>query len=224
MKRDKPIILCVISSFPPVKGGEATYAQDFVFAMEKYLHNDILEIYVLSHVEHIQSDNYERKGKIHIYRIFDSLRFFSRNFAFLKLYRRILAIRPDIVHLQYSAIPNGRYGGLLGEPLFLLFLLLKLRSIPVYVTQHSIWLPDQARERIYEKTKSRVLSVLGVLYLRIFTHFFVRSPNKLFLLVNLPNSILTKRFAEEFHIPLHKIQEEVHGVWIDGDKWSNANP
>jgi glycosyltransferase involved in cell wall biosynthesis len=218
MKRDKPIRLCVITSFPPVKGGEATYAQDFVFAMERYFYNDIHEIYVLSHTEHRQSYKYEKKGKIHIFRIFDSLSFLSRNLAFLKLYIRILSIRPDIVHLEYSTIPNGRYGGLLGEPLILLLLLLRLISIPVYVTQHSVWLPEQVRERIYEKTKNKSLSSLSVIYLKIFTRFFGMMPNKLFLLVNLRNSKVTTKFAEEYRIPLHKIMEELHGVWVDIDK------
>jgi glycosyltransferase involved in cell wall biosynthesis len=98
-----------------------------------------------------------------------------------------------------------------------------LKSIPLYVTQHSIWLPEQARERIYEKTKSKALSVLGVLYLKVFTHFFGKMPNKLFLLVNLRNSRLTKRFAAEYHIPLQKIKEEVHGVWVDSDRQPISN-
>lgn len=185
--------------------------------MEKYFDDKIDGIYVLSHTEGRQLDKYEKKGKIHVFRIFDSLSF-SRNFAFLKLYTKILSIRPDIVHFHYSTIPNGRYGGLLGESLFILFFLLKLKRIPVYVTQHSIWFPEQARERIHEKTKNKALSLLGVLYLKVFTHFFGKMPDKLFLLVNLRNSELTKKFAEEYNIPLYKIKEEVHGVWVDIDK------
>jgi glycosyltransferase involved in cell wall biosynthesis len=216
----RKIRLCVITSFPPVMGGEATYAQDFVTAMENYLGEELDSIYVLTHTEGKGSKSHERKGKIHVFRIFDSLSLRDKNIAFLKLLAKIRTIRPDVVHLEYSTIPNGRYGGMLGESLFILFFLLRLTHIPLFITQHSLWLPEQAQERIYEKTKSKILSSLGVLYLKIFTHLFAKMPNRLFLLVNLRNSELTRIFSKEFNIPRCKIREEVHGVWVDVDTLS----
>jgi hypothetical protein len=58
------------------------------------------------------------------------LSLWDRNIAFLKLFTRIRNIQPNVVHLEYSTIQNGRYGGILGESLFVLLLLLKLRSVP----------------------------------------------------------------------------------------------
>jgi glycosyltransferase involved in cell wall biosynthesis len=205
----------LITSFPPVKGGEATYAQDFVSAMEKYMHEKIDSIYVLTHSEGEGPEIYERRGKIHILRVFNSLSLWDRNIAFLKLFTRIRNIQPNVVHLEYSTIPNGRYGGILGESLFVLFLLLRLLRVPLYVTLHSVWLPDQARERICQKTKNRIISILGVLYLKLFMSIFARIPNRLFILVNKSRSLVTKRFSQEFNIPVHKIREEIHGVWLE---------
>lgn len=205
----------MITSFPPVKGGEATYAQDFVSAMEKYMHEKIDSIYVLTHSEGKELEIYERRGKIHILRVFNSLSLWDRNVAFLKLFTRIRNIQPNVVHLEYSTIPNGRYGGVLGESLFVLFLLLKLCRVPFYVTLHSVWLSDQARERICQKTKNRIISILGVLYLKLFMSIFARMPNRLFILVNKSYSLVTKRFSQEFHVPIHKIREELHGVWLE---------
>ena len=117
--------------------------------------------------------------------------------------------------MQYSTIPYGRYGGLLGESLFILFLLLKLVHIPLCITLHSLWLPDQAEERIYEKTNSKILSRFGKWYLKIFTYLLSRFPQKLFLLVNIKRSRLADEFCQAYHIPQYKVKEEVHGAWVE---------
>jgi hypothetical protein len=45
------IRICLVSSYTPVKGAEATYAKDFVPSLERYFANEITELYVLSHTE-----------------------------------------------------------------------------------------------------------------------------------------------------------------------------
>jgi len=165
-------------------------------------------------VEGRESSYFEKKGKVQVFRLFDSLRF-SRNFAFVKIFLKIINIHPDLVHLQYSTIPNGRYGGLLGESLFILFLLLKIVRIPLYITFHSLWLPDQAEERIYEKTRKKFLSKLAKWYLKIFTYIFSRFPQKLFLLVNIRGSRLTQEFCRVYNIPHSNVKEEIHGAWVE---------
>jgi glycosyltransferase involved in cell wall biosynthesis len=209
------IKICLVSSFPPVKGGEATYAQNFALALERYFSSEITEISVLSHTEGEESNKYEKNGKVQIFRLFDSLSFLSRNLAFAKIFLKIRSIHPDLVHLHYSTIPNGKYGGLLGESLFILFLLLKIMRVPSYITMHSLWLPEQAEERMYEKTKNKTLAKLARSYLKMFMYLFGRLPQKLFLLVNIRGSTLTKEFCRAYHIPLWKVREEIHGVWVE---------
>jgi glycosyltransferase involved in cell wall biosynthesis len=209
------IRICLVSSFPPVKGGEAWYAQNFVSAIDTYLANEISEIHVLSHFEGKTLNPYENNGKVHVYRLYDSLDFISRNIAFLRIFRKIIRIRPDVVHLEYSAIPFGRYGGFLGESLFLLFLLLKMLHIPIYVTLHSLMLPDQVQERAFERVKNKALAVLAKRYFIGFTHYFGRMVQTLFLLVNTKNSKLIRRFCIAYDLSSSHVKEEVHGIWID---------
>jgi glycosyltransferase involved in cell wall biosynthesis len=204
----------LVSSFPPVKGGESSYAQNFVSALEKYFAKEISEIHVLCHSEGEKSNKYEKNGKVQIFRLFNSLSFLGRNFAFIKIFLKILDIRPDIVHMEYSTIPNGRYGGVLGESLFILFILLKLMRIPSYITMHSLWLPDQAEDRMYEKVKNRAAAKIAKAYLKIFMYLFGRLPQKLFLLVNIRGSSITKEFCRAYHIPLERVKEEIHGIQV----------
>ena len=190
------------------------YARDFVSALERYYPNEITEINVLTHTEGIKTNQHERKGKVHVFKLFDSLSF-SRNFAFAKILLKVIRVHPDFVHLQYSTIPNGRYGGLLGESLFILFLFLKIMRVPLYITLHSLWLPEQAEDRINEKSKNNYLSKLARWYLKIFTFLFSLFPKKLFLLVNIKGSKLAEEFCQAYHIPKNRIREETLGVWAE---------
>jgi glycosyltransferase involved in cell wall biosynthesis len=190
------------------------YAKDFVSALERYYPNEITEINVLTHTEGIKTNEHEIKGKVHVFKLFDSLSF-GRNLAFVKILFKVIKIHPDLVHLQYSTIPNGRYGGLLGESLFILFLFLKIMRIPLYITLHSLWLPKQAEERINEKNKNKYLSKLAKWYLKIFTFLFSLFPKKLFLLVNIKGSKLAEEFCHGYHISKNRIKEETLGVWSE---------
>ena len=182
--------------------------------MEKYYPNEITEVNVLTHTEGVKANQREIKGKVHVFKLFDSLSF-GRNLAFVKILLKVIKIHPDLVHLQYSTIPNGRYGGLLGESLFVLFLFLRIMRIPLYITLHSLWLPDQAEDRINEKSKNKYLSKLAKWYLKIFTFLFSLFPKKLFLLVNIRGSKLAEEFCQAYHIPKSRIREETLGVWAE---------
>jgi glycosyltransferase involved in cell wall biosynthesis len=207
-----PIRICLVSAFPPVKGGASSYTQNYVRAIETYLSREITEIHVLSHIEGKKAEKYENYGKIHVNRLFNSCTFLSRNFSFLKIFRKIMQIRPDIVHFEYG--PNGEYGGLFGEPLLILFFLLKIIDIPFYVTLHSAWLPAQAQQRAYERTKNKLLSILAKYYFAFFMHFFGTMPQKLLIVVNKRGSKLTDNFSQAYHISRDHIKEELHGIWM----------
>ena len=184
--------------------------------MEKYLKDQISEIHVLTHTEgevghkDLQTDDNSRIG---VYRLFDSSDTLGKHLAFIKIFSAIKRIRPDVVHFQYSPLPKGKYGGLIGEPLLILFLLLKLMHIPFFVTLHSIWLPEQAKARLYELTRSRILSYFAWHYFKTVTHFFGIMPKNLFLLVARRDSTVIKRFSKTYHIPLSHLREELHGIW-----------
>jgi glycosyltransferase involved in cell wall biosynthesis len=207
------IRICLVSSYPPVQTGESSYVQSYVHALETYLNKEITEIHILSHVDgNKKSQNNTDGSKIRVYRLFDSNRFLSKNLSFLKIFRKIRQIRPDLVHFHYAPIPRNKFGGLLGEPLLILFLMLKITQIPFFVTLHSIWHPDEAEKRAFELTKNRVLSKLAKHYFKILMYFFGIMPDKLFLMVSNKNSKLTRAFSDAYHIPPNQLKEELHGL------------
>jgi glycosyltransferase involved in cell wall biosynthesis len=220
------IIICLVSSYPPIRAGESTYAQSYVNALLTYLDKEIDEIFVLSHVDgkKEQQENCQDGDKVKVYRLFNSRNFLSKNLSFLKIFRKIRKIRPDVVHFQYPPIPKSRFGGLLGEPLLPLFLLLKIIGIPFVVTLHSIWFPDEAEARAYELTKNRLLSKLAKHYFKILMYFFGRIPDKLFILVTNENTKIIQAFSHAYHIPPEKLRVELHGLRHFNKSAENSNP
>ena len=203
----------MVTSYPPIQTGESTYAQSYAHALKTHLGKEITEIYVLSHI-----DSKEKKtsdiddSKIKIYRLFDSDKFFSKNLSFLKIFRKIRQIHPDIVHFHYPPIPKNKFGGILGEPLILLFIMLKITKTPFVVTLHSIWYPDEVEKRAYELTGNKILSKMAKQYFKMLMYFFGILPNKLFLMVSSKNSRLIQAFSDAYHVPRKRLKEELHGL------------
>lgn len=212
-----------MSSYPPNIGGEANYVHNFISALKKYLANEIDEIHVLSHngekmAERRQSHSVT--GNVKIYRIFDSHNPVSKNFSFWKIFSTIRQINPDLIHFEYSPLPKpkGYYGGLLGEPLLILFLMLRVIRMPFFVTLHTMWWPDQVEERIVELTGNRLFCKPARYYFGFFTYLLGKLPHALFLLVPVSNPELLERYARIYHISPGKIREELHGMWLSNNK------
>jgi glycosyltransferase involved in cell wall biosynthesis len=207
------IRICLVSSYPPVQTGESTYVQSYAYALQTYLDKEITEIHILSHLDGMRKELNNTDGnKIRIYRLFDSNKFLSKNLGFLKIFGKIREIHPDLVHFHYPPIPKSRFGGLLGEPLLILFLLLKVTRIPFFVTLHSIWYPDEVEKRAYELSGNKMLSKLAKHHFKMLMYFFGILPEKLFIMVSSKNSKLTQAFSDAYHIPPKKLKEELHGL------------
>lgn len=183
--------------------------------MQTYLNKEFTEIHILSPL-----DNKEGKqnistndSKVKVYRLFDSHSLFDRNISFLKLFLKIKQIHPDIVHFYYAPIPKNRFGGLLGEPLLILFLMLKIIRIPFFVTLFSIWYPNQIEPRAYELTRNKLLSKLAKQYFKALMYFFGTLPNRLLIIVTAKNSEIIRSFSQAYHIPANHVKEELHGIW-----------
>lgn len=203
----------MVSSYPPVQTGESTYVQNYAYAVQKYLDKEITEIYILSHEEGAKKkSNNNDSNKIRVYRLFDSNKFLSKNLGFLKIFMKIREIRPDIIHFHYPPIPKSKFGGLLGEPLLPLFVLLRLTKTPFIVTLHSIWYPDEVEKRAYELSKNKILSKLAKQHFKVLMYLFGTLPDKLFIMVSSNNSKLTQAFSDAYHIPRKKLKEELHGL------------
>ena len=194
-------------------------------ALSKYLHDEITEIHVLSHNEGSGLSNKETEcaKNIVVHRLFDSTDAIKKNFAFIKIFFAIYRLHPNLVHFEYSPIPKGKYGGLIGETLLLLFFLLKLKRIPFFVTLHSIWLSDQAESRLFELIGNRIISKLAWYYFMMVMHFFGAMPKKLLLLVAKTDPEIIKIFSKTYKIPTSKLREELHGIWWEDNKELSGN-
>lgn len=210
----KPLKICIISSFPPNKGGESTYAFSYVKALEKYLGNKIEQIHVITFNEKKnEKDEQEKFVKVTIHRVFNSFDH-SRHFSFFKILRLILKLRPDFVHCEYSPTPFHNFGGLLGEPLLFLFLIVKrLLKIPVIVTLHTIWLPHEVKQRASEFSKNAVVRSLITKYFMGFMKFYSKVVDKFYLLSNTKSKKMVNDFCSSFNIPISHVGIELHGIW-----------
>jgi glycosyltransferase involved in cell wall biosynthesis len=182
-------------------------------ALRKYLNDEITEIHILSHNEGRGLSDKEDSKNIVVHRLFDSTEGIRKNFAFIKIFLAIYRLRPNLVHFEYSPMPKGKYGGLIGETLLLLFFLLKLKRIPFFVTLHSIWLSDQAESRLFELIGNRFISKLAWYYFMTVMHFFGTMPKRLLLLVAKTDPEIVKKFSKTYKIPTSKLREELHGIW-----------
>jgi glycosyltransferase involved in cell wall biosynthesis len=126
------------------------------------------------------------------------------------------------VHFYYAPIPKNKFGGLLGEPLLILFLMLKIIRIPFFVTLFSTWYPHQIEPRAYELTKNRLVSKLAKQYFKSLMYFFGKLPNRLFIIVTAKNSKIIQSFSQAYHIPSDHVKEELHGIWRN-DKFAKGN-
>ena len=205
----------MVSTYPPIEAGESSYAASDVNALKTYLGKEVTEIHVLSPTndKEEQQNISPNNGKIWVHRLFDSHSLFDRSISFLKLFLKIKQIHPDIVHFYYAPIPKSKFGGLLGEPLLILFLMLKIIRIPFFVTLFSIWYSHQVEPRAYELTKNRLLSKLAKQYFKALMYFFGKLPNRLFIIVTAKNSKIIRSFCQAYHIPSDNVKEELHGIW-----------
>lgn len=213
-----PLKICIISSFPPNKGGESTYAYSYVKALENYLDNKIDQIHVLTFNEKKHDNEKTRQdGKITIHRLFNSFDS-SKHFSFFRMLRLILKIKPDFIHCEYSPTPFHNFGGLLGEPLLFLFLLSrKFLGIPILITLHTIWLPHEVRQRASELAKNRVVRSLITRYFVGFVKSFSRATDKFYLLSNTNSKKMVNDFCSSYHIQSSKVSIELHGIWRNED-------
>lgn len=194
-------------------------------ALSKYLHDEITEIHVLSHNEcsGLSDKETECAKNIVVHRLFDSTDAIKKNFAFIKIFFAIYRLHPKLVHFEYSPMPKGKYGGLIGETLLFLFFLLKLKRIPFFVTLHSIWLSDQAESRLSELIGNRIISKLAWYYFMMVMHFFGAMPKKLLLLVAKTDPEIINIFSKTYKIPTSKLREELHGIWWKDNEEVSGN-
>jgi glycosyltransferase involved in cell wall biosynthesis len=202
----------MITPFPPEEKGVAEYSKELIKAFNSTWSGVDARIsaYVISQILNQRDAQnwapiFPQNRRFLLMRGWNSKSLLNQ----FKLFKEILKIRPDVVHLQYG--PCSDYGGLLGEPFLILFGLLKLIQIPVIITLHSIWFADEIKIRAYERIRSRLLSRIAVIHFEFFIRTLFTLVDKVLVCVTHPCSEVTRRIAQIYDVPPCKIIETIHG-------------
>lgn len=211
------IKVCFITPFPPLKHGEAEYAWNYLKALIKLRSQTKFRFSVLSPTEEgkrlkdrIPTSAGSAVEQVTVKGVFRFGSNLERQLSSIMFLREILSIRPDLVHLSYA--PNPEYGGRLGEPLLIMFLVLKLLGIPIIVTLHNVWLPDDIKNRAIELGLGKTSSSLAVSYFGFFMRIFTRLVDKVLVCSSLERSSMISEFIDAYKLDKEKIEEEPHGA------------
>jgi glycosyltransferase involved in cell wall biosynthesis len=224
LENKKLLKICILSSFPPNKGGESTYADSYVKALNEFLKNKISQIHVITFTENKdEKTTTQISDKIVIHRVFNSYNF-SKHFSFFSLLGLIMKLRPDFIHCEYSPTPFHSFGGLLGEPLLILFgLIRKILRIPIFVTLHTVWLPHEVKQRATEISKNKLVRILITKYFILFIKAFARTVDKFYMLSNIPSNKMMTDFCTSYNISSSKVDIELHGIWKNYETDNEVN-
>lgn len=206
--------VCLVTPYPPQQKGTAEYAHMFIDALNRCSFQRHLQVRVISEFtrggQKSRTVLYPPKQNFILEREYSD-RLPCSNFSFLKIFKAILKDKPHVAHFYWP----GGFGGFLrdftGEPLLILFALLRLLSIRVAVTMHAVWLPQFAEKAAYKKTESRIIAKVVKAYFFIFMFILSHLANKILIGVVREHSTTTRRFAQSYKIPSSKMGEEPAG-------------
>ncbi|MDF1540151.1 MAG: glycosyltransferase, partial [Candidatus Thorarchaeota archaeon] len=144
----------------------------------------------------------EMNGKVDTLRIWKGR---SILYPFI-LFKKISRIRPHIVHVQFG--PHGNvYGGMFGEPMVFLLLLLKAIGIKTTMTLHSTWMTKQVVDRISTYKGIGRFAFLASAVFRIYMKFLGAGTTKIQLSTVKKNSDLRKQFLSEYKYNERNVDE-----------------
>src|SRR5438445_136513 len=196
----RPLRICFISPYPPEKEGVADYLALLVKTL--ITTDPRVEITVISQVDNSVSYNSEYIGQ-HL-RI---IRTWKPNSLASLLRIRSFLVRQkfDWVHLQYG--PYGKYGGVLGEPLLLLFAGLR-RHAKTAITLHTIWFPEGLGIRLRQKYRlnapsAKIIFLCFQVFLRVFCHLF----DRIILLTHTTDRRIANIVSSVFRVENQRLEE-----------------
>ncbi|MBD3405007.1 MAG: glycosyltransferase [Candidatus Lokiarchaeota archaeon] len=190
----------IISPLPPQKTGESPYTAKLI---EKLVELADVEIVAIAGPEADPLPN--KEGRVQTYPIWE-----GRNLLYpFRLLRRIRKLKPHIVHVQFG--PHGEvYGGLFGERMLILLLLLRLCGIKTTVTSHSTWMKNQVENRVRTYQKLGFFAPLAKGFFSIYMKLLDWGTDTIQLSTVKLSSALRRRFLEEYNISCRKVLEIPH--------------
>ena len=189
----------MISPLPPQKTGESQYTTKLIHGL---MQKKGINITVIAGKEAHPIVSNENITTLRIWN--------GRSFWYpIVLLRAIKRIRPHIVHVQFG--PHGKiFGGLFGEPMIVLLLLLRLIGIRTTITLHSTWMPNQAKERISQYKKLKRLAIMTPAFFKLYNHLLDWGASTIQLSTVKMESKLKRIFLQEYDVNPLKVLEIPH--------------
>ncbi|MHA1936207.1 MAG: glycosyltransferase, partial [Candidatus Thorarchaeota archaeon] len=190
----------MITTLPPQKTGESPYSASLI---QKLAKTGKVVVTAIAGAEAYPLSS--QGGTVETLGIWN-----GRSLAYpLTLFRRIKKIRPNIVHVQFG--PHGAiYGGLFGEMMIFLLLLLRFAGIKTTITLHSTWMTDQVVKRIRKYWMVNRFSILGPPLFKLYMRLLSWGTNVIQLSTVKIGSALRDRFLQEYQINPNKVVETPH--------------
>ncbi|MCX8170693.1 MAG: glycosyltransferase [Candidatus Bathyarchaeota archaeon] len=191
--------ICAITTWPPHPDGISLYsAQLYGHIGEK------IEVKILANIVDLREEKFGVEKKCEVVRCWKRG---SVTYPF-KIFSRVLAEKPDIIHLQHGWF---LYGGKIASLLFpLLLILLRLTGKPIIVTTHTI---IGEKPRLHEKNAMNLLARMAVIFL---TRIIVKLSTRVIVHNNLMRETLKNLYS--LHRECWKILVIPHGVKEPAEK------
>ncbi len=197
---NKMLRVVMISPLPPERFGEAKYTTELItrLASRKWL--DIIA------VTGTEADSLGVNGReIETHRVWNH----TSPLYPIRLLGLIRRLRPHLVHVQFG--PYGRlFGGLFGEIMLILLILLRTVGIRTTVTLHSTWMPEQVQQRVQQYKKLRRLAFLAPTFFRLYMRLLDWGTTSIQLSTVRMDSRLKREFIRQYRISPRKVLEIPH--------------
>jgi glycosyltransferase involved in cell wall biosynthesis len=192
--------IAIVSPLPPEKPGESVYTARLIKALAK---DPRLEIIAIGGPSAAPLDT--KVGHVKTAPIWR-----GRSLLYpLRLWRFIKRSRAHLVHVQFG--PHGDvYGGIYGEVMLVLLLLLKCTGVKTTVTLHSTWMTEDVTERIENTPRVSKLKVMAPTIFKLYMRVLDWGTNTLQLSTAKLNSTLRERFLQEYDYREEKVLEIPH--------------
>lgn len=198
--------IAVVCGYPPNPEGESHYSSkvynEFAGAFFKDFDLKIFAHKLGNDVSSEQNDN------ITIERVTGGGTLLQRTRAIYGLYKRLKEYRPDVVHCQ--GINTKLYGGLIGEPMALLFFILSRNNVPVMLTIHSTWMKKHLRELWAAKGFPRWLGNIATNYVSLIYRVMIRFSDRCNILIAGEASPIIEEFLQDHSIIGTHVYPETH--------------
>ncbi len=192
--------VAILSPLPPQRAGESQYTLRLIQTLVK---QSKISIVAITGKDADSLPDYN--GKVETLRIWDGQSLLYP----LRVFQAMRKNRISLAHIQFG--PHGKvYGGLFGEVMLILLLLLRLGGIITTVTLHSTWMPHQVIERASTYPKLKRFSFLSAVFFRLYMKLLDVGTNSIQLSTTKPGSALRAEFLQVYKFRPEKVHEIPH--------------